>query len=150
MVSHKRPISTSIPTLVPRYFSALPELATQGVHLLGEGFGRDCTRPALNEAPALRTLSLTTTRDAGLHSVGHAFHQFQPQGATGIVLLAELHLAIRTWLKAGFVTTDIYVCNCLKDNTQKALDMYAALKTAFQPVQESFSRLPQGQESGRE
>ena len=143
MLSHKRPIPR------PRHFSALPELAAQGVHLLGEWYGCDCTRPALNEAHALRTLCLAATRDAGLHSVGDAFHQFQPQGVTGTVLLAESHLAIHTWPEAGFVTIDVYVCNYLEDNTQKALALYAALKAAFQPVQESFSQLPRGREQGR-
>ena len=43
--------------------------------------------------------------------VGDSFHQFEPQGVTGTVLLAESHLAIHTWPEQGFVTIDVYVCN---------------------------------------
>ena len=35
----------------------------------------------------------------------------QRGGVTGVVLLAESHVAIHTWPELGNVTLDIYVCN---------------------------------------
>ena len=81
---------------------------------------------------------------SGLNIVGEVFQQFQPQGVTGTVLLAESHLAIHTWPEEGFVTVDVYVCKYLADNTQKALNLYAKLKTHFKPALESFLQAPRG------
>lgn len=122
----------------------LPPKAGQGTHLLCEWYGCDFSAPLLNQASTLRTLCMDAAVESGLNIVGDVFHQFQPQGVTGTVLLAESHLAIHTWPEEGFVTVDVYVCNYLADNTQKALDLYAALKGHFKPAQESFVQAPRG------
>ena len=116
----------------------------QGTHLLGEWYGCDFSKVEAVDAVALRTLCLALTKDAGLEVVGDAFHQFQPQGVTGTVLLAESHLAIHTWPEADFVTIDVFVCNYLDDNTAKAQSLYRALKQHFQPNRECLSRVARG------
>ena len=120
--------------------------AGQGVHLLGEWYGCDLSGAALKNADTLRLVCLTVTRASGLQIVGDVFHQFEPHGVTGTVLLAESHLAIHTWPETGFVTVDIYVCNYQADNTQKALKLYSVLKEYFQPARESFSQMPRGRQ----
>ena len=122
----------------------LPPKAGQGTHLLCEWYGCDFSAPTLNQASSLRMLCMDAAIASGLNVVGDVFHQFQPQGVTGTVLLAESHLAIHTWPEEGFVTVDVYVCNYLADNTQKALNLYAALKGHFNPAQESFVQAPRG------
>ena len=73
------------------------------------------------------------------------FHRFGPadaqSGVTGVVLLAESHLAIHTWPELGGVTLDVYVCNYGADNSGKAEALMAALITAFAPVTVSRQRL---------
>ena len=71
-----------------------------GIHLLGEWYGCPADTPEFTRADALRALCLDAARDAGLTIVGDRFHQFEPQGVTGTVLLAESHLAIHTWPEA--------------------------------------------------
>lgn len=119
-------------------------MSANGTHLLAEWYGCDFSVAALSEAHSLRQLCLVATRECGLNAVGDAFHQFQPQGVTGTVLLAESHLAIHTWPESGFVTLDVYVCNYLEDNTHKALKLYSALKTHFRPGRENFSQVRRG------
>jgi S-adenosylmethionine decarboxylase len=104
-----------------------------GIHLLGEWFGCPVDRPEMTEFDALRNLCLSATRDAGLTAVGDKFHQFVPQGVTGMVLLAESHLAIHTWPETGFVSVDVYVCNFSADNTARAQHLFDALRRAMQP-----------------
>ena len=53
---------------------------------------------------AARSVCIDAVAAAGLTVVGERFHQFEPQGVTGTVLLAESHLAIHTWPEHGFVT----------------------------------------------
>ena len=56
-----------------------------------------------------------------------------PGGVTGVVLLAESHLAVHTWPELGAVTLDVYVCNLAGDNSAKARALLAALEAAFAP-----------------
>jgi S-adenosylmethionine decarboxylase len=66
--------------------------------------------------------------------VNALFHGFDPgPGITGVVLLAESHLAIHTWPELGAVTLDVYVCNFGGDNAVAARSLMAALIQAFEP-----------------
>jgi len=115
-----------------------------GIHLLGEWYGCPAETPEFTSAAALRTLCLAATRAAGLTVVGDAFHQFEPQGVTGTVLLAESHLAIHTWPEFGFVTVDVYVCNLATDNSEKAEHLFRALETALKPRRKRFQVIHRG------
>jgi S-adenosylmethionine decarboxylase proenzyme len=119
-------------------------MAGLGVHLLAEWYGCNFAAIWSHDVKSLRTVCLSTARAAGLQVVGDAFHQFEPHGVTGTVLLAESHLAIHTWPETGFVTLDIYVCNYQTDNTNKALNLYGALRSYFKPVRENFSQVSRG------
>lgn len=104
-----------------------------GIHLLGEW--SDCADTlAFSEAPALRALCLELTERAGLSAVGDRFHQFDPCGVTGTVLLAESHLAIHTWPEDRFATVDVFVCNFQHDNTAKATHLLDLLRAALAPA----------------
>lgn len=39
-----------------------------------------------------------------------AFHRFYPTGVSGVVVLAESHLAIHTWPDLGYAAIDVYTC----------------------------------------
>lgn len=108
----------------------------QGLHLLADL--RDCEGLALDDADALRALCLAVVAEAGLRSVGERFHPFvgadgRAQGVTGVVLLAESHLAIHTWPELRGVTADVYVCNLGADNSARAERVMARLVEAFRP-----------------
>ena len=113
-----------------------------GLHLTADL--RDCPvkRPLMTDPDALRTLCLAAVTAEGLQAVGELFHRFQaaaeaPAGAqvgiTGVVLLAESHLAVHTWPEIAAVTLDVYVCNMGGDNSAKAHALLAALLAAFEP-----------------
>jgi len=115
-----------------------------GIHLLGEWY--DCPRetPLFTHAGALRTMCIDAVTGAGLNVVGECFHQFEPQGVTGTVLLAESHLAIHTWPEHGFVSVDVYVCNVSTDNKAKALHLFRTLEDALRPGRTKFHALERG------
>ncbi len=116
----------------------------QGLHLLAEWFGCSAQLAPMCRAEALQALCEQLVRDAGLSAVGGYFHQFQPHGATGTLVLAESHVAIHTWPESGWVTLDIFVCNYSADNSAKAEQLYAALKQVFQPQREQLQRMQRG------
>jgi S-adenosylmethionine decarboxylase proenzyme len=80
-----------------------------------------------------------------LHPVGELFHQFPaPGGVTGVVLLAESHLAVHTWPELGAVTLDVYVCNLDADNSSKARALLTALEVAFAPQRVEHHQVVRG------
>ena len=95
----------------------------------------------MTDTAALRTLCLAAVAGAGLTAVGELFHRFvpapgqenAPSGITGVVLLAESHLAVHTWPELEAATLDVYVCNLGADNSARAELVLALLVEAFAP-----------------
>ncbi len=108
---------------------------------------RDCaaSNPAMTEPAALRALCLRAVADVALTPVGEVFYRFGPEGGvTGVVLLAESHVAVHTWPELGAVTLDVYVCNYGTDNSARAESLLAALEHGFTPGQVSAHRVVRG------
>jgi S-adenosylmethionine decarboxylase len=110
-----------------------PMPAVQGTQWVGDLCGCQCDEMLLKTAPQLEVACTAAVRASGLHPVGHVFHQFEPGGATGLVLLAESHLAVHTWPERQFVSIDLYVCNFSEDNSAKASALFELLRELFQP-----------------
>lgn len=116
----------------------------QGLHLTAE-LHECAARALLREPAALRSLCLQAVADAGLTPVGELFHHFGAGGGvTGVVLLAESHVAVHTWPELAAVTLDVYVCNLLNDNSARAERLVAALEHAFAPQRVQAQRLQRG------
>ncbi len=105
-----------------------------GIHLLAEWFGCPAQTREFTESSSLRELCLRLVRESGLTIVGDHFHQFEPQGVTGTVVLSESHLAIHTWPEKGCASVDVYVCNFTTDNTAKAQHLFDSLRHALRPA----------------
>ena len=117
----------------------------QGLHLTADL--RQCApgTAALTDPDALRRICLHAVADSGLHAVGELFHRFPaPGGVTGVVLLAESHLAVHTWPELGAVTLDVYVCNLHADHSLQAAAVMARLEAAFPAAQVQRQRLVRG------
>lgn len=42
--------------------------------------------------------------------VAHTFHSFSPFGVSGVVVIAESHVAIHTWPEHRYAAVDIFTC----------------------------------------
>jgi S-adenosylmethionine decarboxylase len=122
-----------------------------GLHLTADLHGCAPARAEMTEPDALRTRCLAAVHDSGLTPVGELFHRFAPApgsagpaGITGVVLLAESHLAVHTWPELGAVTLDVYVCNFGADNSARAHSLLGALIDAFEPAQVERHELVRG------
>ena len=119
-----------------------------GQHLTADLSGCPADGPAMTDPQALRALCLAAVDAAGLTPVGELFHRFPaPGGVTGVVLLAESHLAVHTWPERGVVTLDAYVCNGRADNSAAALRLVDHLIAAFAPQQVQRQCWQRGQDS---
>jgi S-adenosylmethionine decarboxylase len=82
--------------------------------------------------------------------VGQCFHRFEPRdgcdqaGLTGVLLLAESHLAVHTWPELGRVTLDVFVCNQTVDHSAAARQVLDALISGFAPQRQQLQVLRRG------
>ena len=79
-----------------------------GRHLLLEL--KDCDREVLNDLSFLKSVLPAAAIEAGATVLGESFHQFSPQGVSGVVVIAESHLFIHTWPEYGYAAADIFTC----------------------------------------
>ncbi|KNZ31383.1 MAG: S-adenosylmethionine decarboxylase [Methylibium sp. NZG] len=128
-----------------------------GLHLTADLHGCPAERAELTDTKALRTLCLASVHEAGLQPVGELFHRFAPPsavslsatpnapvGITGVVLLAESHVAVHTWPERAAVTLDVYVCNLGADNSARAHVLMDRLIAAFEPAHAERHALQRG------
>ncbi len=64
----------------------------------------------LNDLDFLRIVLLAAASEAGATVLGESFHQFNPHGVSGVVIIAESHLFIHTWPELGYAAVDIFTC----------------------------------------
>ncbi len=106
----------------------------QGLHLTADLYDCACSPSLMRDRAALKNACVRFATNAGLTVVGEHFHTFADAGGvTGLVLLAESHLAIHTWPELNAVTLDVYVCNFLDDNSHKARTLTNSLIALFAP-----------------
>lgn len=121
----------------------------RGLHLTADLF--DCADPSglLSDGAGLQRLCEALVGDAGLTVVGSRFHAFPPGphgliGWTGVLLLAESHLAVHTWPEQHAVTLDVFVCNVGQDNSGRARTLLDTLVARFAPTRVIRQQLERG------
>jgi len=50
-------------------------------------------------------------KSLGLNEVSRAFHQFEPYGATGVIVLAESHFSAHTYPEDDRIYIDLFCCS---------------------------------------
>ncbi len=53
---------------------------------------------------------VSAARQAKATVVEVSFHEFNPFGISGMVVIAESHLSIHTWPEYGYAAVDIFTC----------------------------------------
>jgi S-adenosylmethionine decarboxylase len=74
-------------------------------------------------AEKLITLLRASAIAVGLTPVGDVTAQFEPGGASAVVLLAESHVAAHYWPEISRLTVDIHVCDYRRDNSVRAREL---------------------------
>ena len=82
-----------------------------GRHLLLELF--DCDVEAINNLDAVKTVLVEAARRARATIVDVIFHEFNPFGISGVVVIAESHLSIHTWPEYRYAAVDIFSCGSM-------------------------------------
>ena len=113
-----------------------------GVHILSDMYG---VSPNLIERKEpIGQIVEEEVRVGGLTKISSDFYQFDPIGASGIILLAESHLSFHTWPEHGLVTLDLYTCG----DPSKAEIAYEYILENLMPTSVSTKRVERGKMIG--
>lgn len=84
------------------------EYSTFGRHVAIDTWGVDFEK--LNSAEFLQNHMVEAAEACGATVLSVQAKQFEPQGATVLVLLSESHISIHTYPERGFAALDCYTC----------------------------------------
>ena len=115
---------------------ALSEVVVEqlGFHWMLDLYGCRCHEELLCVADKLNSVCVELCQQSGMTVLKSSFYQFEPKGATGVVLLSESHLATHTWPESGLACIDIYVCNYTEVNEGKGKKLVQLLLKLFNPA----------------
>lgn len=124
-----------------------------GLHLTADLYDCQCDSELMIATDVIARYCDDQVAASGLTRVDARWVKFPdwqggPGGVTGMVLLAESHLAIHTWPETGNVTLDVYVCNFSSDNSAQAQALMDRMIAAYQPTRTMRHRLVRGDIEG--
>lgn len=79
-----------------------------GTHLLVEL--RDCNPRIIKDLEMVKNALVSAAKEAKATIVDISFHEFNPFGISGMVVIAESHLSIHTWPEYSYAAVDIFTC----------------------------------------
>ncbi|MHB8882787.1 MAG: adenosylmethionine decarboxylase [Thermodesulfovibrionales bacterium] len=109
-----------------------------GTHLLVEL--RDCNPEIIKDLKQVKNILVSAAKEAQATIVDISFHEFNPFGISGMVIIAESHFSIHTWPEYGYAAVDIFTCgDIIKPETAAAF-----LIKEFQSKSPSIVELKRG------
>lgn len=83
-------------------------MSALGRHVLAEFYG--CPEDILCNLEQIKHHMIEAALEAGAEVRETVFHEFSPQGVSGVVVISESHLAIHTWPEYGYAAVDVFTC----------------------------------------
>jgi len=107
-----------------------------GIHLIAEFWNGKI----IENSKELRKILIEAAEKAGNTPLKVAIHKFSPQGITGVLLLAESHIAIHAWPEINYLAIDIFTCGN-KAIPRRAIEY---LKKKFKPKKVEIQTIKRG------
>lgn len=107
-----------------------------GKHIIADFWGCEYE----GSAKDFENLLLEAAKVSNASVLDTIFHQFKPNGATALLLLAESHISIHTWPEHGYIAVDVFTCGT-KMKPQLAIDY---LKNKLKPERSEIQTIDRG------
>ena len=107
-----------------------------GIHLIAEFWNGKI----IENKKEIRRILIRAVKEAKDTPLQVSIHKFQPQGLTGVILLAESHIAIHAWPEINYLAIDIFTCG-EKSMPYKALEYF---EKVFQPKKVEIKEMKRG------
>ena len=109
-----------------------------GRHILAEYYG--CDLHILNDLELLQNHMREAVIESGATIIDSTFHKFNPHGVSGVIVIAESHMALHTWPEYGYAAIDFFTCGD-KVDPSKAFDY---MNKKMKPQKHSSKELMRG------
>jgi S-adenosylmethionine decarboxylase proenzyme len=103
----------------------------------------DCETDRLDDLEWVKETLVTAAVVAGATIVQTVFHKFSPWGISGVVVIAESHLAIHIWPEKRYAAIDVFTCGA-NVRMDVASDF---LQRAFRAGRARYRRFSRGTEA---
>ncbi len=113
-----------------------------GKHLIIEFY--DCDHESVTDPKKVENIMISAAKAAKATIVSSSFHTFNPFGVSGVVVIAESHLAIHTWPEYNYASLDVYTCG----EEVNPWDAFDYLKEHFNPKNVTAIEMRRGILSG--
>jgi spermidine synthase len=118
-------------------FTGYVDMNPRGRHIVIDYW--NCDTELLNNEKELTALLSKAADAAGAKMISTHSHQFEHQGVTAVVILAESHITIHTWPGIGYAGVDIYTCgDC------EPLQAYKVMKETLSSDRDEYMELTRG------
>jgi S-adenosylmethionine decarboxylase len=107
-----------------------------GIHLLADFW----SGKIIEDPKKLEKILIEAAKKAKNDPLEITIHKFNPQGITGVLLLAESHIAFHSWPEINYIGIDIFTCG------EKAIPYRALgyLKKEFKPKKIEVREIKRG------
>lgn len=79
-----------------------------GRHMTVEFY--ECDSAVLADAGRLEEIFLVAAKRSGATVIDSYFHEFKPQGVSGVVVISESHFAVHAWPEHDYTAVDLFTC----------------------------------------
>ena len=100
---------------------------------------KGCPFEPLDDEQNIKMLLYNATKESKSTLLNLATHKFDPQGVTGVAMLAESHISIHTWPEKGMAVCDVFTCRETAE-PEKAVEYMKEQLKATDIISEQFER----------
>ncbi len=112
-----------------------------GTHLIIDLY--DACRSRLDDVQHIERALLECVEKAGATLLHIHLHRFEPNGISGVAVLAESHISIHSWPENEYAALDVFMCG--DSEPERCVDV---LREAFKPARIGVSEILRGQSAG--
>jgi S-adenosylmethionine decarboxylase len=108
----------------------------------------DCDQSKLNDVSYIENSLIQATKASNATIISHNFHKFSPYGISGVVVIAESHVAIHTWPEYNYAAVDIFTCGDTIDPwiiQEHLKDYFESKNVSSMEMKRGLFKVPQGQ-----
>ncbi|MEA2903072.1 MAG: S-adenosylmethionine decarboxylase [Alphaproteobacteria bacterium] len=120
------------------HFATRNGVRCAGVHLIVDLHGAK----GLDDIDLIEATLRRCVDEAGATLLHIHLHHFQPNGVSGVAVLAESHISIHTWPDMGYAALDVFMCG--KANPDKCIPV---LREAFNARRVAVNEMLRGQDA---
>ncbi len=108
----------------------------------------DCDQSKINDVSYIENSLIQATKASHATIISHNFHKFSPYGVSGVVVIAESHVAIHTWPEYNYAAVDIFTCGDTIDPwiiQERLKEYFESGNVSSMEMKRGLFKVPKGQ-----